>query len=307
MVTTSDVLLSVLVVLCAIALGRLVHKVRLDSLSPVLSTAITVACGVGLVVMVLSDWPIENLSKFWADHSVLASLVSSLLLVGLVFMVYERSEQRHQAELASGISGAGAGGIVDALVDAEVALALVSSGRPAEDWTEEWRDWQEPGRPLRWLRASRSDLVGDEQDPRTLAPAIHGPYERNNELIGQAIRRLLAAMRDWSPLLSASSEGTELLLVMSQIRADLMAVQRRLGDAEGSDAAETLGLLRAQLRVLALCCEQWSGAAEPRHSVLRTHDPLQDGAPDFGRHQRSLTRRLDSAALDLGFTSREHR
>lgn len=89
---TVDILLSIGVVTCAVAIGLLVHRIRGDHLSPQTTLLVSVACGVGLIVMVLTDWPVESMSRFWADHSVLASLLSSLLLVGLVFMVYEQSE-----------------------------------------------------------------------------------------------------------------------------------------------------------------------------------------------------------------------
>lgn len=106
-----------------------------------------------------------------ADHSVLASLLSSLLLVGLVFMVYEQSERKHQEQLTVGLSGAGAGGLVDHLVDAEVALALVTLPEPPETVTSGWSGWAAPGKPLRWLRESREALDGGSSDPRVMTPS----------------------------------------------------------------------------------------------------------------------------------------
>jgi peptidoglycan/LPS O-acetylase OafA/YrhL len=54
-----------------------------------------------LNVMVLTDWPGEQLNKFWADHSIFASVLSALLLVSLGYLAFEGGETAEQAELRS--------------------------------------------------------------------------------------------------------------------------------------------------------------------------------------------------------------
>lgn len=147
-------------------------------------------------------------------------------------------------------------------------------------------------------------LDGGAGDPRTHAPRIGDSPDVSSELVGQAICRLLAGMRDWGPLISASSEGTETLLVLSRIRADLMSLQQGLVTEDAGDATEmvtTLAELRSRLRILTLSSELWSGAPKPRSSVLMTHEPLPTERPDFGRHRRSLDQRLSRAADELGY------
>ena len=204
--TMVDFLLGCFAVAVLVGVAALVHLIRNDRLPNGAMLVVTVGCAAGLLAMILTDWPLENLAKFWADHSILASILSSVLLLSLVFLVYERGEQRRQHQLADGLSGAGAGGIVDHVVDVEVALGLLSSPRtPAELEPESWGSWIEPGRPLRWLRQGRDEILRSDRDPRRLRidpDQALAPWGR--ELIDQAIRRLLAAMRDWSPLVGAS-------------------------------------------------------------------------------------------------------
>lgn len=298
-----DAVLSVGVIAIAMAIGLMVHKIRGDHLSPRTSLIVSVACGAGLIVMVLTDWPVESMSRFWADHSVLAGLLSSVLLVGLVFLVYEQAEHRHQEQLAAGLSGAGAGGLVDHLVDVEAALALVTSPKSPGELVPAWTGWDAPGKPLRWLRESREALDGGGRDPRTLShatPAFIDPDRA--DLVDQAIRRILAGMRDWTPLVGASGEGTAALLILSQARSDLMDVheQIRRGDTDAvEDVAENLMELRRRLRVLALCFEEWSGAPVIRREVLTTMDPLPEGPTDFGAVGNSLGHRISQARTTL--------
>ncbi|GAA3691077.1 hypothetical protein GCM10022376_33490 [Yimella lutea] len=87
-------------------------------------------CGAGLVAMIVSDFPLTA-NRFWADHSVLAAMLSSALLVGAVYLAYEYRELERQAELARGLSGTGLAGVVDHMVDLELALVLAVSPRPA--------------------------------------------------------------------------------------------------------------------------------------------------------------------------------
>ena len=224
----TEFLLSLLVTATAVGVAGLVQLVRKDRLPHGAVLAMTIVCGVGLLAMILTDWPLEDLASFWADHSVLAGVISSLLLVGLVFLVYERGEQSRQGELARGLSGAGAGGIVDHIIDVEVALALLSADKkPSELEPAHWAKWDKPEKPLRWLREGRDEVLNSPaepgRDPRALSVAAEHPLVPwGQQLIDQAIRRLLAAMRDWAPLVGASEDGTAALLLLSRVRSDLM-------------------------------------------------------------------------------------
>lgn len=309
-----DAVLSLTVIAAAIGIGLLVHRIRLDQLPPWATAAVTIVCGAGLIGMVLTDWPMENLADFWASHSVLAGMLSTLLLVGLVFLVYERAEQAHQDKLADGLSGAGLGGMVDNVVDVETALALVSApGAPAQLQPSHWAQWDTPGKPLRWLREGRQEILTSEDDPRRLPARLQsaGVPSWAPELVSQSLRRLLSGMRDWSPLIGASQEGTAALLVLSDVRSDLMALQSQLtkgGSVDLSDkdreaVERALDSLRSRLRVLAICFEDWSGAPVRRSEILETHAPLASDPPEFRSVGRTLHDRLARAGTDLNQSS----
>lgn len=205
-----------------------------------------------------------------------------------------------------GLSGAGAGGLVDHLVDAEVALALVTLPEPPETVTSGWSGWAAPGKPLRWLRESREALDGGSSDPRVMTPSSTQTIAPERaELVDQAIRRILAGMRDWTPLLGASSEGTAALLILSRVRSDLMNVHERIdrgGPQSSDEAREAITDLRRRPRVLALTFEEWSGAPHFRKEVLTTMAPLPWSGCDFGDNGRSLNHRLSKAEALLAAT-----
>jgi hypothetical protein len=209
--------------------------------------------GVGLLVMLITDWPTDALNIFWADHSVLASIASTLLLIGIPYLLWESSESKQQKRLAAGLSGAGLGGIVDHIVDAEVALAMLSRGTPHEGVP-----WDSLDKPLKWLRALRPELrrlsTGRpcESDPRSLP--VYLPDSEHSwrvALTDQALRRVLAAMRDWSPLIDRSDDGTTALIMLSEIRKDLMELSYELELGHTVKAEKLLLIQRQRLRILA--------------------------------------------------------
>jgi hypothetical protein len=80
-----------------------------------------IVSGGALVVMVLTDWPGEQLARFWADHSILATVVSSLLLLSVGYLAFEAGENANQAELNRSVTSAGLSGLVDHLIDVDMA------------------------------------------------------------------------------------------------------------------------------------------------------------------------------------------
>lgn len=151
----------------------LAHQGRLSSLT---LGALAGACFVGLVAMVVTDWPLEVLAPFWRDHSVLSAVVSTMLLVGVGFLAFEARDAQRQAALDESVTSAGLGGLVDHVVDVEIVLALVGSPHPPSDTT--WPGWQVPGRPLGWLRSDRVRLGRlDDGGPSLFDPRAGAPEQ----------------------------------------------------------------------------------------------------------------------------------
>lgn len=315
----TDLLLSVAMMAAACAVAVMVHRIRNDRV-PLWTVWLTTSfCIIGWLAMLLTDWPLEILDEFWSRHSILASSISSMLLVGAVFLVYERSEKNRQSRLEDGISGAGAGGIVDHLVDLEVALALLSADvSPAEYAPDHWASWDLPNKPLKWLREGRIELLGavsfqaaDPLDPRRLRPvASLTPVPWGAELIDQSIRRLLAGMRDWNSLIGASTKGTHALLTLSQVRKDLMTLHEKYLRSSDADVTKDVLELRSQLRVLAIYFEEWSGAPQPRVELLpdaRCLVPAPVQAREMFREtEQSLRHALSELATKMGFSGPLH-
>lgn len=277
----SDAVLVVCILVAAGALGLLVFLAREQRIPHLWLRILTAACAVGLVLMLLSDWPFELLAEFWAEHSVLAGLLSTVLLVALAFLAFEDSEQRRQERLDSSLTAAGLSGVVDHMVDVEVALALLSL-EDAPSY-EGWEAWDDPtGKPLRWLRHRRERLcVSSEswpaEDPRLLAPSISQGGDGGGwraRLIDQAVRRLSAALRDWSPVIGVSRNGRIVLVAIASVRKDLMRLSAHLDEGRIDDATGLLLQLRTRCRLLAYYFEKQSESYPPRPEILTTFEPL---------------------------------
>jgi hypothetical protein len=263
----------------AFAVWRLGDRARRQQLTARAAALLAGICAVLLLFLIATDWPLTDwapeINRFWDEHGIVGGTIQSILLLGVGLLSYEAGQLRAQERLDESVTAAGLGGIVDHVVDTEVGLAFLSSPEPPDAHGWEWS----PGRPLQWLRAGRQRLSRGEPDrtgdPRTWPATL--PETRDAawrvELIDQCIRRLLVALRDWTPLIASSRNGTRVLVALAELRKDLVELQARLG--EDRDVVERLLLsLRARARLLAYFLELKSGADPHRPEVLENFEPL---------------------------------
>ncbi|BBX27420.1 hypothetical protein [Mycolicibacterium alvei] len=276
-------LVAVLTAACAVFL--LVAAIRFGRVARRWLVILAFACGFGLLAMLLTDWPLGLLSKFWADHSVLSAVLSSLLLVGVGFLAFEVHDTRVQSELDDNVTAAGMGGIVDHVVDIEVALALAAAPNPPDP--VQWGDWSADGRPLRWLRdrhelLNRAEAGGPSPtDPRRHEPAgqlADGADSWRTDLLDQCVRRVIGALRDWAHVVGRSRNGQAALVDLGKLRNELLKVQAALGAGRTSEACRIMARLRRDCRIVALALEMRSGVERPRAEVLRTMEPFNGSA-----------------------------
>lgn len=81
-----------------------------------------------LVALVISDWPTEQLNSFWASHSVLAAVVTTVLLAAVAFLAFEAREASAQERLGEKVTTAGLAGLVDHLIDVDLVLFMLREG-----------------------------------------------------------------------------------------------------------------------------------------------------------------------------------
>lgn len=206
----ADIVMSSLLVMVLSGIAYLGWRARAGGIRPRHALAASIICGVGLLVMLLSDWPTGWLSEFWAEHSVLAAVLTTVLTVGFAFMAYEAHDLHVQDRLHSNVSAAGMGGVVEPLAAVRRAIELTAAPEAPEELGAD-------GRPLKWLSGDR--LVSEGVPA---AAQVVGPESWRAELVDQAIRRLAVAMRDWGPLIGTSRRGLELLESMGELRLVLM-------------------------------------------------------------------------------------
>ena len=300
------------VVLATGLIAWVVYLAKEQQIGPNTVRALAILCSAGLLAMLVSDWPTTWASSFWGDHGVLTSIINTVLFVGIGFLVYEDGELRAQARLDSSLTAAGLGGIVDHVVDVEVALGLLSAPSPPD--AQGWPGWQDVGQPLRWLREHREwlhrDQAGATRDPRRrpveLPDEAVGAAWRH-ELVDQCVRRLLAAIRDWAPVINSSRNGTRVLIALAELRKDLMELSAML-HVDDPAAVALLASLRQRTRLLAYFLESMSGARPLRPEVLTTFEPLSrtDAALDWAADPsgkdmfgREWTRALETAQAAL--------
>lgn len=218
--------------------------------------------GIGLIVMVLTDWPTERLARFWADHSIFAAVASSLLLVSVGYLAFEAGESAKQTELSQSVTSAGLSGLVDHLVDVDIALALLTSDRPPAELNAE-------GRPLRWIRPIRERLqAGTLVNPLALndieAPSAGQPANWRQVLVDQSIRRIIKGMGDWAALVGVSDDGRLALVRLGDLRLTLVDLQDALVHDRLDVTDARLRKLRSHIQVFALGMEHISTPGPPR-------------------------------------------
>lgn len=221
---------------------------------------------VGLAAMTVTDWPVESLRQFWADHSVLTATLSTLLLLGAGFLAFEARDNLEQATLNESLTTGAFGGLVDHMLDVDLALCLLARPEPPDGFVAD-------GRPLRWLRERRDALLVPEDDPRCHPAVESGPMlhtDWRESVVDQSLRRLMAAVRDWAPLLTQTRDGTAVLVRIARLRPELLRLQRHLHDDDATKAWRTASRVRAECEVLALGLELGSGLGlkELRTGVL---------------------------------------
>jgi hypothetical protein len=225
----------------------------------------------------LTDWPTPAINRFWDEHGVVSGTLHSVLLLGVGLLTYEAGQLRAQERLDESVTAVGLGGIVDHLVDTEVGLSLLSSPEPpdAHGWSETWAT----GRPLEWLRRGRERLSRNgadrARDPRTWPATLPATADLRwrHDLIDQCIRRLLVVVRDWTPVISTSRNGTRVLVAIAELRKDLVELEAHLAD-DPLQSEPLLVSLRGRARLLAYFLELKSGADPLRPEVLDNFAPL---------------------------------
>lgn len=277
-----NALFGVVVLVLTLGLAALVLMARQGRFRSRTLLAMAVASSAALVLMLVSDWPTEVLSAFWARHPVLEGVLGTLLLVGIGFFAFELRETQESSRLDGSLTAAGFGGLVDHVVDVEVALALATALNGPEG---HWPQWQDEQRPLRWLRDDREELLGkvagqpNASDPRTCEAAVSVvfPFQAwRMSLVDQAVRRLLGAIRDWSPVVGRSRNGVELLVTLAFIRNELIRLPQH------PQPITHIMQLRYICRVLAMHLEVNSGGGGViRSEVLSSSEGIERDARDL--------------------------
>ncbi len=267
-----------------LAIGLLIVQARRGLVRERTLLAAAGLCFAGLIIMNVSDWPWEVLTEFWRDHAVVSATVSTLLLVGVGFLAFEVRDVQKQKSLDDGITAAGHSGLVDYLVQVEVALAFAQ--QPAPPPPELWAGWSRAERPLRWLRQHQDQLDRrngkvNPADPRRFGAAraadLGGPSDWRLDLIDQCVRRVISGIKGWAPVVGRSRMGLDTLLAFGRLRNRLLVLADLIdfsdGDADLEEAAKLLTSLRANCRALARNLE--NGVREPRAEVLEEDPSLE--------------------------------
>lgn len=271
----------ILVLASAAAVLLLVAAAQSGLMSRRLLFSLAFLCGVGLLVMLVTDWPLGVLSEFWAEHSVISAVLSTLLLIGVGFLAFEAHDARVQSYLDESVTAAGMSGVVDHVVDIEVALALASAENAPDD--EAWPGWSDGKvRPLRWLRERRECLAAEGGRPGAADPRGYPGSDCLSskevgwrvELLDQAVRRTIGALRDWADLLGRSRNGQGAMVDIGKVRIGLLAIQSKFECGRLTEALTAMTELRSECRILALALERGGKSGSVRPEVLLTFDPL---------------------------------
>ena len=250
------------------------------------------ACWLAFVVLNISDWPLETLAPFWRDHAIISGTISAVLLLAIGFLAFEVYDRQQQEQMDRAIVAAGRAGVVDHLIEIDVALSLAAAGSQAHT-AEMWPTWREPGRPLRWLRVGRdrlntTDGVPSGEDPRAMPlPTSISNDEWRREIVDQSLRRLMAGMRDWANLLGRSRDGQQDLADLGEVRLRLLELHAALARGDAGGAGRILAACQRSVRTMGWRFEERSFETdEPRRYRSELVDPAwgdRTGAGVSGR------------------------
>ncbi|MGY6499917.1 MAG: hypothetical protein ACXIVQ_03325 [Acidimicrobiales bacterium] len=232
----------------------LTTRARRGHMSHQVLTYLAAACIAALAIITLSDWPAEWLNEFWSEHSILAGLVSTLLLVGAGLLGIESRHLEEEEKLSEAMAGTAFAGLVDPLLDIDLALAFLA--QPSENMPS---DWSSPGKPLRWvrdLRSSEAALSRWTADPDALFQAADSRIA--GAVLDACIRRTVGSARDWAALAAGSSDGRAVLAEFGSIRNELTRLEASI--RRGDTVAEIWAHLRADLQQTALALEVAAGS-----------------------------------------------
>lgn len=272
----------VVAALAATALSVFVLQ-RAGKLSPQALNALTTLAAVALAVMIITDWPTKVASGFWSQHSVLTDALSAVLLGGTIYLAFEARENQKQDEIGASLAAAAYSGVVDHVVDLDLALAYMRRGEAPPIG-----DWDKPQKPLRWMRdpqaqkdrANSTGIRSDVAGVRLHTTLENEEREKISALIDQSVRRLMAAMRDWTPLFTAGRDGRAVLVRLGHLRTRLLQLEGALGERRAQHLWATL---RTECHVLALGLELASGSPYLRREVF---DTLPEGLPETEEWRR---------------------
>jgi hypothetical protein len=254
--------------------------------------------GILLIAMVLTDWPSEQLNQFWADHSIFASVLSTVLLVSLGYLAFEAGEAAEQADLNRSVTSAGLSGLVDHLVDVDIALSMLADNTAPADLNT-------VGRPLRWIREIREgsqakSTMGDAglrlRSDLPMQAVTLAAADWRIQLIDQSIRRIIGAMRDWAALIAVSDDGRAVLMRFGQVRLDLLELQDHIRKGQPVVAQADMARLRMYLHLFALALERISSPDFLRPGIVAIP---ANGSPTPNGLGAPFTEMLRRSPLDI--------
>lgn len=264
-------------------------------------TPLGVVCLVLFMLMNISDWPGGFLNTFWLNHAIIGASAGTLLLGATVFLVYRHRDQQAQNRLAESIVDAGQSGLVEQLVNIDVALSLLC----AQDESPlcAWPDWNGPGRPLRWLNERRYELLSTQNyrakltDPRALVPSsVIQMAVWRVELIRQMIRRISSGVKEWGPIMMQSRQGQRELVTYARLRVVLLHVEDNLCSSLEISTAPIVAL-QQEVRALAWRLELEGQAPSQRVELV---EPEWAVRPPAGSHRLARLRVLLGKARPPG-------
>lgn len=265
----STLIALVVITVLGLVVAAVVSLAREGRLGPRSLLTLAGICGAGLVVMTLTDWPQQSLAEFWARHSVVSAVLSTLLLIGSGYLAFEARENVRQRELSASLAAAAFGGVVDHVIDVDLALSWFSGDdQPAPMAFE--------GKPLRWIRPVRDRLpAGDPRDepPQLLAGRDDALQPWRQELVDQCVRRVMGGMKEWGALLGLTSDGRAVLVRLGDLRNVLLLVEQQAATGGWQQVDALVRDARRRCQVLALGLEVGSGTAVTRAGVRHVLAP----------------------------------
>lgn len=240
--------------------------------------ALGVTAGIFLLFLVITDWPLGLLSEFWAEHSMLTNVVSSMLFLLMGATIVEAWLSREDSRRFQVIQAAAFSSLSNAPITQRRALWFLVNGGHIQG-NADFRITPDEAARLERIYQRHGLRAASEEDVRLGRMPIPDDVQRLRELatdrewLELAYEIILRSLYNsrliiarWAHLLITSEEASYALQQMSIVILDMQELRKKilsiLSIPTARDSNEAVALIRLWRKCFVNSCAAYGDLAQ---------------------------------------------